>query len=106
MTRLRGALGLLPLVLLLIAWELAVQFKVYPPVLLPPPVKVALVFIDDWPTVLDNALASITRVVVGISLAFLFAVPLGLMIGRYQILDTMTDWSIQIFRSIPPISLM
>ena len=106
MTRLRGALGLLPLVLLLIAWELAVQFKVYPPVLLPPPVKVALVFIDDWPTVLDNALASITRVVVGISLAFLFAVPLGLMIGRYQILDTMTDWSIQIFRSIPPISLI
>ena len=42
----------------------------------------------------------------GISLAFCFAVPLGLMIGRYQLLDTMTDWSIQIFRSIPPISLI
>src|SRR5258708_21188454 len=65
-----------------------------------------MIFIDDWDTVLVNALASITRVVVGISLAFLFAVPLGLMIGRYQLLDTMTDWSIQIFPSIPPISLI
>ena len=102
----RRALGLLPLALLLLAWHLAVEFKVYPPVLLPPPAKVAMVFVEDWETVLGNALASIARVMTGISLAFLFAVPLGLMIGRYQLLDTMTDWSIQIFRSIPPISLI
>ena len=103
---LRRALGLLPLALLLLAWHLAVEFKVYPPVLLPPPAKVAMVFVEDWDTVLGNAAASIARVITGISLAFLFAVPLGLMIGRYQLLDTMTDWSIQIFRSIPPISLI
>jgi ABC-type nitrate/sulfonate/bicarbonate transport system permease component len=102
----RRVLGLLPLALLFVAWALAVEFKVYPQVLLPPPAKVAMVFIDDWETVLGNALASITRVIIGISMAFLFAVPLGLMIGRYQLLDTMTDWSIQIFRSIPPISLI
>ena len=102
----RRALGLLPLALLLLAWHLAVEFKVYPPVLLPPPAKVAMVFVEDWDTVLGNAAASIARVIAGISLAFLFAVPLGLMIGRYQLLDTMTDWSIQIFRSIPPISLI
>ena len=102
----RRALGLLPLALLLLAWHLAVEFKVYPPVLLPPPVKVAMVFVEDWDTVLGNAAASIARVITGISLAFLFAVPLGLMIGRYRLLDTMTDWSIQIFRSIPPISLI
>src|SRR5258708_35597782 len=99
MMRLRGALGLLPLALLLIAWELAVQFKVYPPVLLPPPAKVALVFIDDWPTVLDNALASITRGVGGLSLAFLFAVPPGLMIRRLQNPHTMTHWSTPVFPS-------
>src|SRR5882672_8378877 len=102
----RRALGLLPLALLFIAWQLAVEFKLYPSILLPPPAKVAMVFIDDWDTVLVNALASITRVIIGISLSFLFAVPLGLMIGRYQVLDNMTDWSIQIFRSIPPISLI
>lgn len=104
--RLQRALGLLPLALLLLAWHLAVEFKVYPPVLLPPPAKVAMVFVEDWETVLGNAAASIARVITGITLAFLFAVPLGLMIGRYQLLDTMTDWSIQIFRSIPPIALI
>ena len=65
-----------------------------------------MVFVEDWETVLSNAGASIARVITGITLSFLFAVPLGLMIGRYQLLDTMTDWSIQIFRSIPPISLI
>ena len=102
----RRVLGLLPLALLLLAWELAVQAKVYPQVLLPPPVKVLMVFVEDWDIVLGNALASISRVAVGITLSFLFAVPLGLMIGRYQLLDVMTDWSIQIFRSIPPIALI
>jgi ABC-type nitrate/sulfonate/bicarbonate transport system permease component len=102
----RRALGLLPLALLFVGWELAVHFKVYPPVLLPPPAKVALVFVDDLPTVLVNALASVERVVAGIGLSFVVAVPLGLMIGRYQVLDMLTDWSIQIFRSVPPISLI
>jgi len=104
--QLRRAWGLLPLALLLLAWELAVQAKVYPSILLPPPTKVLMVFVEDWDIVLGNAAASIGRVTVGITLSFLFAVPLGLMIGRYQLLDTMTDWSIQIFRSIPPIALI
>ena len=102
----RRALGLLPLALLLLAWELAVQAKVYPPILLPPPGKVLMVFVEDWDIVLGNAVASIGRVAAGITLSFLFAVPLGLMIGRYKLLDLMTDWSIQIFRSIPPIALI
>ncbi|SKA15620.1 NitT/TauT family transport system permease protein [Enhydrobacter aerosaccus] len=104
--QLRRALGLMPLALLLIAWEVAVQLKVYPPVLLPSPEKVALVFVNDTATVLDHALSSVGRVLVGIGLSFLVAVPLGLMIGRYRLLDMLTDWSIQIFRSVPPISLI
>ncbi len=102
----RRAWGLLPLALLLLAWELAVQARIYPTILLPPPGKVLMVFVDDWEVVLSNAAASIGRVTVGITLSFLVAVPLGLMIGRYGLLDTMTDWSIQIFRSIPPIALI
>jgi ABC-type nitrate/sulfonate/bicarbonate transport system permease component len=102
----RRALGLLPLGLLLLVWQLAVHFQVYPPVLLPPPAKVVMVFVEDWDTILGNAVASIGRVALGITLSFLFAVPLGLMIGRYQLLDNMTDWSIQIFRSVPPIALI
>jgi ABC-type nitrate/sulfonate/bicarbonate transport system permease component len=100
------ALGLLPLALLFVAWQIAVELKVYPQVLLPAPAKVAAVFVDDWSTLLDNAVASLARVVTGIGLSFLVAVPLGILIGRYRILDMLTDWSIQIFRSVPPISLI
>ena len=100
----RRALGLLPLALLFVAWEIAVELKVYPQVLLPSPGKVAAVFVNDWDTLLDNAAASLARVVTGIGCSFLVAVPLGILIGRYHILDMLTDWSIQIFRSIPPIA--
>ena len=41
--QLRRALGLLPLALLFVAWEVAVELKVYPQVLLPAPAKVAFV---------------------------------------------------------------
>ena len=51
--QLRRALGLLPLALLLLAWELAVQARVYPQVLLPPPTKVLMVFVDDWDSFLN-----------------------------------------------------
>jgi len=33
-------------------------------------------------------------------------VPSGLLIGRYPALDRLCDWSIQTFRSVPPISLI
>jgi ABC-type nitrate/sulfonate/bicarbonate transport system permease component len=68
--------------------------------------KVAAAFVVDYPDILRNALASIMRVVVGVAIAFCVAVPLGLLIGRYRVLDLLTDWSIQIFRSVPPISLI
>ena len=42
--QLRRALGLLPLALLFLAWQIAVELKVYPPVLLAPPAKVLAVF--------------------------------------------------------------
>jgi ABC-type nitrate/sulfonate/bicarbonate transport system permease component len=102
----RRALGLLPLALLFIAWEVAVVLKVYPPVRLAAPAKVAAVFVNDWDTLIENAAASLARVVTGISFSFIVAVPLGILIGRYHILDMLTDWSIQIFRSVPPISLI
>jgi ABC-type nitrate/sulfonate/bicarbonate transport system permease component len=98
--------GLLPIMGLVAAWQLAVMAKIYPPVLLPPPLKVANAFVLFGDQIASNAMASITRVGIGIGLAFVVAVPMGLMIGRFAWLDKLTDWSIQTFRSIPPISLI
>ncbi len=100
------AIGLLPILALLALWQLAVSFELYPPVLLPAPLKVATAFVQWGPDIAANAAASLLRVIVGVGLAFLIAVPAGLLIGRYELLDRLTDWSIQTFRSIPPISLI
>ena len=98
--------GLAPLLALLIAWQLAVLAGVYPTVLLPAPASVVAAFGLDWPDILANAAASVTRVVIGVGIAFCVAVPAGMLIGRYRTLDRVTDWSIQIFRSVPPIALI
>ena len=102
----RRLIGLVPLLALLAAWQGAVWAQIYPPVLLPPPAKVAAAFVQYGPDIGQNLLASLARVAVGIGLAFAMAVPLGLLIGRYPALDRLTDWTIQTFRSIPPISLI
>src|SRR5260370_8274547 len=99
-------LGLLPLLALLVLWQAVSWAQIYPTVLLPPPAKVAAAFVTEYPDIFRNAVASITRVIVGVSAGFCLAVPLGLLIGGYQILDVLADWSIQIFRSVPPISLI
>jgi ABC-type nitrate/sulfonate/bicarbonate transport system permease component len=99
-------LGLVPIALLLAVWQLAAMAELYPTILLPPPIDVARVFLNDPAELGTHALASVTRVVVGVGIAVLFAVPLGLLIGRYRLLDRLTDWSIQVFRSFPPISLI
>ncbi|MDR3530335.1 MAG: ABC transporter permease [Rhodopila sp.] len=102
----KRVLSLLPLLALLAAWQVASWAQVYPPVLLPSPGRVAMAFVVDYHDVLVNALASVTRVIVGVSIAFVVAVPAGMLIGRYRVLDMLADWSIQIFRSVPPIALI
>ena len=104
--RLAPALGLLPLAALLLLWQLAVIARIYPPVLLPAPLQVAQAFIRWAPDIAANTLASVLRVVIGVGLAVLVAVPAGLLIGRFPVLDRLTDWSIQTFRSVPPIALI
>ena len=99
-------IGLLPLLGLILAWQLAVMAKIYPPVLLPPPAKVATAFVLYGGDIFGNMLASLTRVAIGIGLSFSVGVPAGLLIGRFAALDRLFDWSIQTFRSIPPISLI
>ena len=98
--------GLLPLLGLLVLWQVAVWAQVYPQVLLPPPMKVADAFLSHTSEIALNLLASLSRVAIGIGTSFAVGVPLGLLIGRFAWLDRLFDWSIQAFRSIPPISLI
>ncbi|WP_158746266.1 ABC transporter permease [Acidisphaera sp. L21] len=102
----RLPLGLVPLLVLVVAWEMTARAGVYSNALFPAPAEVASVFIDEWRLLLRHTEASVLRVVVGVGLAFITAVPLGLVVGRYPTVDRLMDWTIQIFRCFPAIALI
>src|SRR5260370_10462041 len=81
--RLGGLVGLPPPLGFLLLWQIAVAMHLYPPVLLPPPAKVAAAFALYGQSIAANTLASVTRVLIGIGLAFCVAVPAGFFIWRY-----------------------
>lgn len=99
-------LAALPILGLLAAWKLVTVLGLYSAVLLPSPEDVAVAFWRDRADIFKHAGASLVRVSVGVGGAFLTAVPLGILIGRYRVLDELTDWVVQMFRSFPPISLI
>lgn len=99
-------LALVPIIGLIILWKLASRFMAYSAVLLPAPEVVARTFVTQGREILWHAANSLLRVTVGVGLAFVSAVPLGIVIGRFRVVDELTDWSIQMFRSFPPISLI
>jgi ABC-type nitrate/sulfonate/bicarbonate transport system permease component len=99
-------LGVIPLVAVVIAWEITARAGIYSVALFPTPAQTANVFIKEWPLLLRHTEASLARVVIGVGIAFITAVPLGLLIGRYKTLDRIMDWTIQIFRCFPGIALI
>ncbi|MEJ0069920.1 MAG: hypothetical protein WDO24_15710 [Pseudomonadota bacterium] len=99
-------LSCIPLVLLIGLWEVVSRVGIYSSALLPAPSEVLQVFVRQWPELLKHTEASMARVTTGVSLAVVTAIPFGLLVGKYKLLDQVTDWSIQIFRSFPAISLI
>lgn len=97
-----------PLVFL-VAWHLATHGRPYS--LIPPPGDVAIQWYDlafggVWndlysKTLLTHMLASLSRVYGGFALAAIVALPLGLLIGRIEIIRNLLDPSLQILRPIP-----
>jgi NitT/TauT family transport system permease protein len=55
-------------------------------------------------SLVENAAISLTRVTTGFLLGALVAIPLGVMMGRFSMLDQLVDPLIQILRPIPPIA--
>lgn len=102
----RIPLGLIPPLLILLAWEVTARAGVYSTALFPSPGEVGQVFTDEWPLMLRHTEASLLRVVTGVGCALVTAVPLGLVVGRYRTVDRLVDWTIQMFRCFPAIALI
>ncbi|MFW9921288.1 MAG: ABC transporter permease [Candidatus Thorarchaeota archaeon] len=103
--------GVLPLVILLLLWQLIIMIATRNR---PNPLglfDVISSFIDllvegdaEGHTLLEHTALSLYRVSLGFIIAFLTACPLGIMIGRYRNADAVLGPVVEAMRPIPPIA--
>ncbi|MDI9632774.1 MAG: ABC transporter permease [Methanolinea sp.] len=102
--------ALLPL-FLVAAWE-AAAFLINNPFILPSLATVVPILANPFSasytlgtgSLAENAAVSIQRVSLGFTIAMLVAIPLGVMMGRSQVLNELFDSLIEILRPIPPLA--
>jgi NitT/TauT family transport system permease protein len=109
-TRAGSGLGwaLLPFVFLVLGWIALRTSGLINPALLPSPLEVSQTF---WSRLtqgelLPNILMSVQRVVAGLLLGMVAAVPVGFLIGWYAPVRRFVDPLINFFRALPPIALI
>lgn len=109
-TRTVGNIGwaLLPFILLIAAWSVLRATGLINPALLPSPWEVLETF---WARLtqgelLVNILMSVQRVLAGLFLGMVAAVPVGFLIGWYAPVRRFVDPLINFFRALPPIALI
>ncbi|MFZ0182497.1 MAG: ABC transporter permease [Methanoregula sp.] len=96
-------------VLLIIGWEVA-AIIVNNPFFLPKLETVIPVLLSPFSDILgtgslvENALVSIERVVLGFALAAAVAIPLGIGMGRFAVLNDFFDVTLELLRPVPPLA--
>ncbi|MBT9264885.1 ABC transporter permease [Pseudomonas sp. MG-9] len=107
---LHGALGVAGLVCLLLLWWLGVHlFGGNDGLALRFSPQATLASLGELllrPELYEHVLVSLKRILVGLLLALLIGVPLGLMIGSYRHLEAATTPAFQFLRMISPLSWM
>ncbi len=96
---------LIPVIILLVLWQLIASLN-----------RISLidVFNAFWQLVtvgdssnyflIDHIAASVGRVIIGFTLAMVTAIPLGIIIGRYNLADAILGPVVEAMRPIPPIA--
>lgn len=100
---------LLPYLVFLIVigtWQGIAASGIFPPRLLPSPIAViqATIELSQNGVLVRHIAASLLRVFSGFGLAVVFAIPLGFLMGRYDIINRAFNPLIQILRPISPIA--
>jgi ABC-type nitrate/sulfonate/bicarbonate transport system permease component len=89
-------------------WQLVSAMGWINQVLLPPPMEVIGSFISSISdgSLLENIVASFSRVVEGFLLAVIVAVPLGIAMGMSRVVFGLFDPLLELLRPIPPIAVI
>ncbi|ARP86593.1 ABC transporter permease [Bordetella genomosp. 9] len=100
--------ALLPFVFLILAWTALRTSGLINPALLPSPLEVLQTFWSRLTAgeLLMNIVMSVQRVLAGLLLGMLAAVPVGFLIGWYAPVRRFIDPLINFFRALPPIALI
>lgn len=96
-------LGTISVLLVFVSWGLLVHFEIYRFVLFPSPAEVledGIVWVTTHVFWMDTA-ATTMRVLGGVSVAYIIAIPLGLMIGWKKTFSDLTFPTLELLRPIP-----
>ncbi|MBA2863531.1 ABC transporter permease [Methanococcus maripaludis] len=93
----------------ILAWE-ALAIYLNNPVILPKVESVISILLNPGVGILgtgnliENTIVSIKRVLIGFFIAGAFAIPLGLLMGYYSLINDLFDTTIELLRPIPPLA--
>lgn len=101
------ALWLLPIAGFLVTWEIVIRLEVFNPVILPPPSDVFPAVVEYFTSgvIWEHLGASVKRAGMGFGLACVIGLPLGVLIGWFQIFDRVFGPVIEVLRQLPPLAL-
>ena len=98
------------LVLLVVAWQLGVMLlKLNMPIVgrfAPLPTLNSLIYLIGDAGIYGHIWASLRRVLIGLGLALLIGVPVGLLLGRSALAEQLSGGAFQLLRMISPLSWM
>ncbi len=102
----RVVLPLAALAVILLAWELTARYSGWSEQVFPSPSKVihGMGELIASGALLRHSIASLFRVTAGFYLAVVFAIPLGILLGRMEVLNLMLNPVIQFLRPISPLA--
>jgi NitT/TauT family transport system permease protein len=95
----------------ILLWHVATDLLgLFPPIILPSPEKVFFTIYEKFTVavgeekLLGHIGVSLVRILVGVGIALVLAVPLGILMGWYEDLDSVASPLIEVLRPIPPIA--
>ncbi|MDG6905966.1 MAG: ABC transporter permease [Nitrososphaerota archaeon] len=108
----RSLIGLVPIVFILLLWQLLPQLRIVDPVFLPPISSILYLVFESiatkgiGSTLLVNFEFTVERAILGFLIASVIGIPLGIAIGSSKSVKRLAEPTIEIFRPLPPVVLI
>ena len=105
-------LGAIPIIIILLVWQIISQEKIVSPVFLPPVSSILLKLYTSFTggnklySLPQNSLLTLERMFLGYFLGAAIAIPLGLLIGSNKRIHRLLEPTLEILRPLPAVALI